>query len=134
MVYAMVVYNIAMNMGGLTNQCFLLAFRELPIMVPIAFLVEFFVVGRLVQKIVFRHMIPGQDKPIFISFFISAVTVAFMCPIMSCIATILFKGVDSNFLSTYVGTCAKNLPMAFFWQMMYAGPLVRFIFRRIFPE
>ena len=27
-----------------------------------------------------------------------------------------------------------NFPMAFFWQLIYAGPIVRFIFRHIFPE
>ena len=32
MVYAMVCYNIAMDMGGMTNQVFLLAFHEMPIM------------------------------------------------------------------------------------------------------
>jgi len=27
-----------------------------------------------------------------------------------------------------------NFPMAFFWQLIYAGPIVRFIFRHIFRE
>ena len=134
MVYAMVVYNISIDKGGLTNECFMLAFHELPIMIPIAFVLEFFIVGRVVQKIVFRHMVPGQDKPIFITFFISAVTVAIMCPVMSFCATILFMYHGSNFIPLYISLWARNLPMAFFWQMMYAGPLVRFIFKRIFPE
>lgn len=36
MVYAMICYNIAMETGGMTNMVFLHAFRELPIMGPIA--------------------------------------------------------------------------------------------------
>ena len=32
MVYAMICYNIALNMGGMSNQVFLLAFHELIIM------------------------------------------------------------------------------------------------------
>ena len=32
MVYAMICYNIALNMGGMSNQVFLLAFHELVIM------------------------------------------------------------------------------------------------------
>ena len=134
MVYAMVVYNIAIDKGGLVNECFTLAFYELPIMVPIAFVLEFFIVGRLVQKIVFRHMVPGKDKPIFITFFISAVTVAIMCPIMSFFAAIIFMRDNGSFFSTYVGLWGRNVPMAFFWQMLYAGPLVRFIFGLIFPQ
>ena len=44
MVYGMVVYNVALNTGGVTGQTFLMAVHELPIMVPIAFVLEFFVV------------------------------------------------------------------------------------------
>ena len=32
MVYAMVCYNIALDKGGMTNEIFLLAFHEIPIM------------------------------------------------------------------------------------------------------
>lgn len=32
MVYAMICYNIALNIGGMTNEVFLLAFKELVIM------------------------------------------------------------------------------------------------------
>ena len=30
--------------------------------------------------------------------------------------------------------CSENLPMAFFWQILFCGPLVRFLFGRIFRE
>ena len=40
MVYGMVVYNVALATGGLTAESFLLALYELPIMVPIAFVLE----------------------------------------------------------------------------------------------
>lgn len=49
MVYGMVVYNVALNTGGVTGQTFLLALHELPVMVPIAFVLEFFVVGRIAR-------------------------------------------------------------------------------------
>ena len=51
MVYAMICYNIALAMGGLSNSVFLLAFHELPIMAPIAFVIDFFIVGPLAKKI-----------------------------------------------------------------------------------
>ena len=47
MVYAMVVYNIAFDKGGMSNQIFLLAFHEFPIMVIAGFILELFVVGRM---------------------------------------------------------------------------------------
>ena len=37
MVYGIVVYNVALNTGGVTNQTFVMALHELPIMVPVAF-------------------------------------------------------------------------------------------------
>lgn len=133
MVYAMVVYNIAGDKGGLSYDVFALALMELPIMIPVGFLLEFFFVGKAAQKIVFRHL-TFEDKPIMITFFISGVTVAIMCPLMSFVATCLFKGVDANLFTKWISLTAHNLPMAFFWQFMYAGPFVRFVFGKIFSN
>lgn len=41
MVYAMICYNISLNMGGMSNIVFLNAFHELVIMGPIAFILDF---------------------------------------------------------------------------------------------
>ena len=38
MVYAMICYNISLNIGGMSNEVFLSAFHELVIMGPIAFM------------------------------------------------------------------------------------------------
>ena len=38
MVYAMICYNIALNIGGMSSEVFLSAFHELVIMGPISFL------------------------------------------------------------------------------------------------
>ena len=53
MVYGMVVYNVALATGGLTAESFLLALYELPIMVPIAFVLEFFAVGKIARRLAF---------------------------------------------------------------------------------
>lgn len=45
MVYAMVCYNISLEVGGMQNFIFLAAFSELPIMGVIAFLLDTFLVG-----------------------------------------------------------------------------------------
>lgn len=57
-----------------------------------------------------------------------------MCPLMSLAATILFKNAGNQFVAVWIQTTAMNFPVAFFWQLIYAGPIVRFIFRHIFPE
>ena len=65
---------------------------------------------------------------------ISVVSIIGMCPLMSLAATLLFKNAGSQFIAVWLETTALNFPMAFFWQLIYAGPIVRFIFRHIFRE
>lgn len=131
MVYGMVVYNVALNMGGVTGETFLAALSELPIMVPIAFVLEFFVVGKIARKLAFTVMRP-DDRPQFITYAISICICCIMCPTMSLIATFLFKDVKT--FGTWIETWAMNFPMAILYQMFYCGPLVRLIFRSIFKE
>ena len=90
MVYGMIVYNVALNTGGVTSETFLLALHELPIMAPIAFILEFFVVGKLAKRLAFSFMKP-TDRPQFITYAVSICICCIMCPIMSLIATMLFK-------------------------------------------
>lgn len=133
MVYAMVCYNVTLNVGGMQNFVFAAALHELPIMCPVAFLFDFFVVGPIAKKITFRIFNPAEDKIIFVILMISVLSIWMMCPFMSLVATILFKdGLQPEFLSIWISTTIKNFPMAFFWQLFAAGPLVRFIFGKIF--
>ena len=85
MVYGMIVYNVALATGGVTNATF--------------------------------------------GYAISLMIVCIMCPVMSLVATVLFK--EPSF-GTWVHTFGCNFPMALCWQMFYCGPLARFIFRAIF--
>ena len=131
MVYGMVVYNVALNTGGVTNQTFLIALHELPIMVPIAFVLEFFVVSKLAATLAFTVVKP-DDKPQIITYAISICICCILCPIMSLVATLLFK--ENKSFGTWIQTWAMNFPMALLYQLFYCGPLVRLIFRTIFRE
>ena len=130
MVYGMIVYNVALNMGGVSGETFLAALHELPIMAPIAFVLELFVVGRIAGKLAFTVMRP-DDRPQFITYAISICICCIMCPVMSLIATFLFK--EPSF-GMWIKTWAMNFPMAICWQMFYCGPLVRLIFRLLFER
>ncbi len=120
--------NVALNTGGVTNATFAMALHEMPIMVPAAFILEFFVVEKLATRLAFSFMRP-TDRPQFITYAISLMIVCIMCPIMSLIATVLFK--EPSF-GTWVHTFGCNFPMALCWQMFYCGPLSRAIFRLLF--
>ena len=80
----------------------------------------------------FRIVNPAEDKPIMIILAISSITVCLMCPSMSLAATLLFKNAGTEFIAVWLQTTALNFPMAFFWQIFFAGPLVRKIFGAIF--
>ena len=131
MVYSMICYNISLHMGGLSNEVFLSAFHELIFMGPIAFVLDFFLVAPLVKKKAFAIVDLKKDNPFILVLAISAISVAFMCPLMSLAATILLKDPGNQFISVWIQTTAINFPMAFFLQIFYAGPLVRFLFQVI---
>lgn len=132
MVYAMICYNIALNIGGMNSSVFLSAFHELVIMAPVAFIFDFFFVGNMAKKTAFKLVNPEKENPFHLVLAISAVSVMWMCPLMSFVATLLFKDAGKQLIPVWFQTIAMNFPMAFFWQICYAGPLVRFVFRLIF--
>lgn len=128
MVYGMIVYNVALNTGSVSSETFIAAFHEMPIMVSIAFILEFFIVSKLAGRLSMTVMKP-TDRPQFIIYAVSICICCIMCPAMSLIATVLFK---TPSFGTWIQTWGMNFPMAIFWQLFYCGPLVRLIFRAIF--
>ena len=64
MVYGMIVYNVALATGGVTNATFGMALHEMPIMVPVAFVLEFFVVEKLATALAFTFMRPSDRPPV----------------------------------------------------------------------
>ena len=130
MVYVMICYNIAQNMGGMSNYVFLSAFHELWFMGPIAFIIDFFLVSHLAFRGARCIVNPEKENPFHFVLAISCISVAIMCPIMSLIATILFKHAGRELIAVWVQTTVINFPMAFFLQIFYAGPLVRLIFKK----
>ena len=83
MVYGMVCYNIALDVGGMQNFIFLAAFSELPIMGAIAFLLDTFLVGPVAMRIATGWFTPGKDKQVFLIMAISCLSAWMMCPLMS---------------------------------------------------
>ena len=129
MVYAMVCYNIAIEMGGMSNRIFLIAFHEIPVMWPIAIILEMFVFEKLAIKLAFRFVTPGKDSPIFITLGISTMIVCLMCPTMSLIAALLFAHPGSQVVAVWLQKLTLNFPMALCWQVFFAGPGVRNFFK-----
>ncbi len=135
MVYVMICYNISIHTGGLNNFVFIEVFKELPFMWIVAIILEFFLIGKIAHKLTFKVLDPKKTPSIIISYAISIVIVSFMCPIMSLVATIFINKPSLDiFISTWIQSMVLSFPMALCFQLFYAGPFVRFIFKLIFKN
>lgn len=134
MAYGMELANVAVKLGGMSNAVFLPALKEASYMGAFVFLVSNLYGNRVGRAIAFRCVQPGRDAPFFITLMISSCTVMIMCPSMSLIATIIFIGVDAQFLANWFATVYHNFAMALLWQLFFAGPVVRLLFRTLFRK
>ena len=135
MVYGMVCYNIALDVGGMQNFIFAAALSELPIMGVIGFLLDTFLVGPAAMRIAMGWFTPGKDKQVFLIMAISCLSAWMMCPLMSFFATLLFKDShNAQFLAIWIQTTVMNFPMALLLQFFFAGPITRRIFGALFRE
>ena len=124
MVYAMKCYNISLNIRGMTNAVFVMAFHELWIMWPIAIILELCFVERIAVNLAFIRLDKNTDSH-RIQITISTMIVCLMCPIMSFIATLLFKDAGMEFIAVWLETTVLNFPMALAWQIFYGGAAIR---------
>lgn len=128
MVYGMICYNIALNIGGMTNQVFVMAFHELVIMWPIAIILELCVVEKRSLKLTLRCVDEKASKLSF-TIMMCSMIVCLMCPMMSFVATLLFKNAGKEIIAVWLQTTVFNFLMALAWQIFFVGPLVRNMFK-----
>lgn len=133
MAYGMICYNIAIQMGGLSNEAFLSGLRELLVVGPIALCLEMLIVSPIAGRKSEAMVGSEPSAPFERVAAISAITVQLMCPLMTLIETVLLKHpAPSQLIATWIQSTIINLPMALLWQFFFAGPVVRSIFRVIF--
>lgn len=94
-------------------------------------LLAYFVSSHLAKMCAFRVVQPG-DRPIFIIFAIQTFTVIWQVAFASVISVFHGHGFTANFIPDYLTTYCKNFILAFPLQLIFVGPLARFIFRMLF--
>ncbi len=134
MVYGMEVYNACLRYGGFTVSLFFIPLHEMVLLTLIVFVIQSWVGVPLAKKLTFSFINPKLTNRFLFTLIMSIFTVISMCPIMSMVATLMFKGVDSHLLTKWFNAFSLNFPMAFIWQIFIAGPLVRYLFKVIFIE
>lgn len=137
MAFGMEHYNLGIGNGGFQMWMFRAAWHwtDIPLMTCIVFVMEHFIAGPIAMRHAMRLVTPGKDNPLLVTLTVAGCTVQLMCPIMSFWAALIFKfrGMDT-FLAVYLQTLVCNFPMALLWQIFFAGPGVRFLFRRLCRE
>ena len=131
-VLAFTVYNVAITIGSMSNKVFLLALREVPIEFALAFSIEAIFANKMSLRMASRIVDLNKDKEIVIILAITAMTICIMCPAMSFAATILYNGINNEFISNWLQKIKNNFPFAFFTQIFFIGPFVRFVFKGVF--
>jgi len=133
-VHLFVFYNLAISMGGMSNQVFIASRKIVPIEFAFAFLLEIFIASPLSEKFAFRVVNPREDKPYVVTTAIICATVGLMCPMMSFVATILYNGFTAEFVAQWMQKIVFNFPFAFFSQLFFIQPFVRLLFGVIFKD
>lgn len=134
MVFGMTAYSIAIQTGELTYGTLIAAITEMWIEYVIVFLIVFLFMSKLAAKIAFRFVDPHKDNPMLITVSVQTCMVMLMVPTMTLIVNFIHNGFTADWLTKWLTQWALCLPMAFFWQILYAGPVVRLIFRTIFKK
>lgn len=132
MVYGMEVYNAALRLGGFDAEM-LLPSWQVVILVPLVMVLQNFyggpLAGRLANALLGGREVSPQGEQLARQL----CTVLFMCPAMSMAAVFMFKGGwQPGFFGVWERTVLLNAPMALFWQIFVAMPVVRFIVSNIY--
>jgi len=89
-VHLFLFYNLAIEMGGMSNNVFVASRNVVAIEFAFAFLLQIFIAGPLSLKLAFGVVNPKVDRPYIVTTTIICATVCLMFPMMSFIATILY--------------------------------------------
>ena len=132
MVFSMTVYTVALNAGGLGYWTFAAAITEMWVEYAIVFVVIFFFISPTALKLARRYVSPENNSPLLTTVATQSFTVLMIVPVITLVATFLHGGFTAAWLVDWLTTLATCLPAAFFLQVFYIGPFVRFLFRHLF--
>ncbi len=132
MVFFMSVYNVA-RIHGLNSELMKMAWLGFPLAFVIALFSDLLIVGPIAKNIAFK--IIGVNSPTWKKVIvISTCMVSGMVLLMSLFGAIVGVGFSSKTLMIWLYNIPANFIVALPLQMIIAGPFVRLVFRRAFPE
>ncbi|MFV5701113.1 DUF2798 domain-containing protein [Flavobacterium sp. XS2P12] len=131
MASVMTTYNVVLH-NGLSVESLKIAWLTFPFTFVAAFLCEWFLVGKLAMKL--SHNFLKEDDLLLKKILITALCfVTGMVVLMSFLGPLIANGLSSDLIEIWVKGIPINFAMAFPLQLIIAGPLVGFVFRKYFP-
>lgn len=132
MVFVMSVYNV-IRIHGFNSEVMKTAWLGFPLAYIIALASDWFIVGPIAKKVAFKFI--GLNTPVWKKvIIISTCMVTGMVLIMSLFGSIAGAGLSSKTLIIWLYNIPFNFIVALPLQMVIAGPVIRIIFRKAFPE
>lgn len=137
MVLWMSIYNVTLHTGTFNTQVIKDAWLGFPIAYVFAACMDWFVVSGLAKGFAFKYLVKPDSSTLRKVISVSCSMVVPMVIIMSLYGAVevsIRMGDFSNVLFIWLTNISKNFVMALPFQLIIAGPLVRKVFRTIFPE
>lgn len=142
MVLWMSIYNVALQHGAINGEVVAAAWLGFPVAYVFAMCCDWFVASPLAKGFAFKYLVtPGKSSPLAMTLAVSSCMVVPMVIIMSlygaCEGLFHMPGGPLANLQMLPMMWLINIPrnfiMALSWNLLVAGPVARFIFRRAFP-
>lgn len=137
MVLWMSIYNISLQMQTVSLTSIATAWMGFPIAYIFAMCCDWFFVSMLAKTVAFRFLVNEKSSPLKKVIAISSCMVIGMVIIMSLYGAAegcFHTGQWHNLGIMWLMNIPKNFIMALPFQLLIAGPLVRYLFRKGFPE
>ena len=137
MVLWMSIYNVTLHTGTFNVQVIKDAWLGFPIAYVFAACMDWFIVSGLAKGFAFKYLVKPDSSTLRKVISVSCSMVVPMVNIMSLYGAVeasIRMGHFRNVLFIWLTNIPKNFVMALPFQLIIAGPLVRKVFRTIFPE
>lgn len=137
MVFWMSMYNVALHMGGVSIEALKEGWLGFPIAYIFAMLCDWFLVSGNAKNFAFRFLVKPDSSSTKKIVAISCCMVVPMVILMSLYGALevsITTGKLGALWVIWLTNIPKNFIMALPFQLLIAGPIIRILFRKIFPE
>lgn len=137
MVLVMSIYNVSLHMGAISLETLQRTWLGFPIAFVFAMCVDWFVVAKFAKGIAFRYFLNEQSSTVKKAIVVSCCMVIPMVFIMSFYGALeqcIRLGTWNVLFIMWLQNIGKNIIVALPLQLLVAGPMIRGVFRAIFPE